>query len=194
MSESENTPVRSDLSDNELISLIRNGSEKAFNLLILRYTGTVSLLSKKYFSSSLTEDDWFQEGMIGLLDAVRTFDSDGKAAFSTYACVCIRNRLNSSLKKANNSGNTPLNGSISFHDDFVPAAISPEEDYIKNENYRFFTASFLSRLSKTEQQVIRYYLVGFSYSETAKNLGISEKSVDNALCRAKAKLKKAFKE
>ena len=193
MSETENTAVHPDLSDNELISLIRNGSEKALNLLILRYTGTVSLLSNKYFSASLTVDDWFQEGMIGLLGAIRTFNSGEKAAFSTYACVCIRNRLNSVLKKVNSSKNSLLNGSLAYHDDFVPSVDSPEDDYIENEDYRFFTTSFLNKLSKTEQKVIRYYLAGFSYSETAKNLGISEKSVDNALCRAKSKLKKAFK-
>lgn len=193
MSETENISVNPDLSDDELISLIRNGSEKAFNRLILKYTGTVSLLSKKYFSSSLTDDDWFQEGMIGLLNAVRTHDREASASFSTYACVCIRNRMNSALKKAQNAANAPLNGSLEYHDDFVPTVISPEDNYIENENYRFFTTSFLNKLSETEQKVIRYYLSGFSYKETAKKLGISEKSVDNALCRAKSKLKKAFK-
>lgn len=180
------------LSDNELISLIRNGDEKAFNLLIIRHRSTVSILAKKYFSSSLTDDDWLQEGMIGLIYAVRTFNSEKNVSFPTYACVCIKNRLNSALKKANNSGNTPLNSSLAYNDDIVPATVSTEDDYINNENNHFLTTSFIKKLSKTEQDVIRCYLSGFSYCETAKKLGITEKSVDNALCRAKSKLKKSF--
>lgn len=191
MSETENSPVTNEYTDNELITLIRKGSDKAFNLLIFRYTGMVSLLSKKYFSPSLTADDWFQEGMIGFLDAVRTYDSDGGASFATYATVCIRNRLNSSLRKVKHSADESPSDVISINDDMIPMD-SPENDYIENENYRLFTESAFKQLSETEQKVIGYYLAGFSYVETAEILGISEKSVDNALCRAKSKLKKVF--
>lgn len=194
MTEKKNIHGDAALSDNELISLIRIGDEKAFNLLIARHKNTVSLLAKKYFSSSLTDDDWFQEGMIGLIYAVRTFDCKKNASFSTYACVCIKNRLNSTLKKANNSGNTPLNSSLAYNDDIVPAALSTEDNYINNESNLFFTADFINKLSKTEQAVIKCYLSGFSYCETAEKLGITEKAVDNALYRAKSKLKKSVSE
>lgn len=40
----------------------------------------------------LTYDDLFQEGSIGLLKAIRTFNSD-KGAFSTYAIICIKNEI-----------------------------------------------------------------------------------------------------
>lgn len=191
MSEAENSPVTNEYTDVELINLTRQGSDKAFNMLIFRYTGMVSLLSKKYFSPSLTPDDWFQEGMIGFLDAVRTYDSNGSASFATYATVCIRNRLNSSLRKVRNSANETPSDVVPLKENILPVD-SPENDYIENENYRLFTESAFKLLSDTEQKVIGYYLAGFSYAETAEKLGISEKSVDNALCRAKAKLKKEF--
>ena len=152
----------------------------------------VSLLSKKYFSPSLTADDWFQEGMIGFLDAVRTFSIDGGASFATYATVCVRNRLNSSLKKAMNSSAAQATDQIELQHDIIPSVDSPEDSYIENENYRIFTQSAFSLLSETEQKAIGYYLAGFSYTETAKILGISEKSVDNALCRAKGKIRKSL--
>ena len=187
-----NTPVSNEYSDNELINLVRKGSDSAFNQLIFRYTGMVSLLSKKYFSPSLTADDWFQEGMIGFLDAVRTFSIDGGASFATYATVCVRNRLNSSLKKAMNSSAAQATDQIELQHDIIPSVDSPEDSYIENENYRIFTQSAFSLLSETEQKAIGYYLAGFSYTETAKILGISEKSVDNALCRAKGKIRKSL--
>lgn len=193
MSETDNKEAVGTLTDEELIDLIRTGSGKAFDILILRYRQTVSYLAGKYFSDSLTQDDWFQEGMIGLLYAVHTYAGTAGAEFSTYAAVCIRNRLVSCLKKATNSKNAPLNSSLSYDDVIIPPVHSPEDDYIENERYRFFTQSFFKQLSETEHKVMQCYLAGFSYAETAEKLGITEKSVDNAICRAKSKLKKAFK-
>lgn len=180
------------LSNEELVLLIKNGSDKAFDELGARFRKTVVALSKNYFADALTDEDWFQEGMIGFLLAVRTFRAEKGVAFSTYASVCISNRLRSVCKKALGSTNAPLNESLALEDFLVPHVSSTEEDYIENESYRFFTEKYFSVLSKTEKMVIGYYVAGFSYQEIAKKLNISEKSVDNALCRAKAKIRKAF--
>lgn len=192
MSDKEKISNFTAFSDEELVSFIRNGSEKAFDELAGRFRKTVSALSMNYYSESLTGDDWFQEGMIGFILAVRTFDESKATAFSTYASVCISNKLRSAWKRANSSGNAPLNDSLILDDTCVPPEKSPEENYIESESYRFFAESLLNNLSETEKKVMTCYLSGFSYSETASKLGMSEKSVDNALCRAKAKLKKAF--
>ena len=188
----DNIPI-SQYTDEELIGLIRSGSDRAFNELISRYTDTVQALSHSYFSGSLTKDDWFQEGMIGFLFAVHSYKPGNNASFASYASVCVKNQLNSSWRKANNSKNAPLNDYLAYNEGYVPSVSSPEEDYIENERYRYFTENYINNLSVAEQKVISCYLAGFSYSEIAKKLNLTEKSVDNALCRAKAKLKKAFK-
>lgn len=180
-------------SDEELISFIRSGSEKAFDELAGRYIKTASFLARSYHSEALTHDDWLQEGLIGFILAVRTFDAKKEASFSTYASVCISNKLRSAWKKANNAYNAPLNDSLTFDDAFIPPAQSTEENYIESETSGLFTDILLQKLSETEKKVISYYIAGFSYSETAKKLGMTEKAVDNALCRAKTKLRKALK-
>lgn len=193
MSDKEKISNFTVFSDEELISLIRNGSGKAFDELADRFRKTVSSLARNYYSESLTQEDWFQEGMIGFILAVRTFDETKDVAFSTYASVCISNKLRSAWKKANSSSNAPLNDSIILDDSCIPPEKSPEENYIESESYRFFTENFFNELSETEKKVITCYLAGFSYSETANTLDMTEKAVDNALCRAKTKLKKAVK-
>lgn len=182
----------SDKTDDALVADVREGDEKAFNELIHRYTPTVSSLSHSYFSDALTPDDWFQEGMLGLFFAVFSFREDSGATFASFASVCVRNRLNSAWKNANSKKNEPLNRSLSLDDSHVPAVSSAEEAYIESEQSRFLTEDFLQELSPAEQRVFRCYLSGYSYAETADKLDISEKAVDNALCRVKAKLKKAF--
>ena len=49
-------------------------------------------------------------------------------------------------------------------------------------------------LSKFELTVFLQYIEGFTYSKIAKNLGKSEKSIDNALQRIKKKIEKYFEE
>ncbi len=38
-------------------------------------------------------EDLIQEGMFGLIQAIREYDADKAASFHTYAEICIRNRL-----------------------------------------------------------------------------------------------------
>lgn len=38
-------------------------------------------------------DDYLQTGMMGLMNAAKTFDQQKGAKFSTYACTCIKNKI-----------------------------------------------------------------------------------------------------
>lgn len=192
MEKSKNCADFSEMSDEKLVVLIRSGQNKAFDELATRFSRTVSFLAKNFFADSLTREDWFQEGMIGFLLAVRSFSEGRNCSFATYASVCITNRLRSVCKKASGAANSPLNNSLSLDDSVVPPAVSTEDDYIENEEYRFFIEKYVSLLSETEKKVVDYYIAGFSYQEISEKLRMTEKSVDNALFRAKSKLKKAF--
>lgn len=191
MEESAKVHEKGEKADGELLKGAKTGNQRALNELMCRYSLTVRKISDRYYNDHLTGDDWFQEGMIGLLYAVRTYREE-QGSFGAYGAVCVRNRLNTVWKRANSPGNEPLKNYISYEDANVPAKESPEEEYIEKERYRFFTESFLEQLSETERKVICCYLAGFSYKETALKLHMTEKSVDNALCRAKSKLKKTF--
>ena len=182
-----------ELSDNELISLVRAGNNNAVDTLLVRYKTMVSYFADRFFSDSLTYDDWFQEGMIGLLVAVRTYNPASDASFATYSSVCVKNRLITCYKKSNNIKNLPLNSAVPYEQAADLTVDSSEDNYIAEENYRFFKSLMNEQLSDTEQQVMRLYIAGFSYAEIAQQLSITTKAVDNAVCRAKNKLKKAIK-
>ena len=57
------------------------------------------------------------------------------------------------------------------------------------EAYSSMLHSIETRLSRREKQVLALFLDGNSYSAIAKRLNVSEKAVDNALQRVRAKLK-----
>ncbi len=190
MADAPESGIYSDLSDDELVLLIRTGNSDAANTLLLRYSGRVAYMANSYFFDSLTYDDWYQEGMIGLLHAVRTYNTDDGVSFGTYASVCIKNRLIACLKKLTSSKNLPLNSAVSL--EAVPdiTVRSSEDAYISNEDYRNFEQILIKHLSAKEQKVMILYLAGYSYAEIATELNSTVKAVDNAVCRAKNKLKK----
>ena len=57
------------------------------------------------------------------------------------------------------------------------------------DSYTQTMQSIDTRLSALEKQVLALFLDGNSYSAIAKRLNVSEKAVDNALQRVRAKLK-----
>jgi len=81
------------------IDLIRkykeNGDIHALNLLVRSNEKLVISMARKIKSSNneVELDDLIQEGFIGMMDAVRKFDSDRGANFATFASYSIRNRI-----------------------------------------------------------------------------------------------------
>ena len=63
------------------------------------------------------------------------------------------------------------------------------ETLLKKEWRENFWKTVYSKLSKTERTVVEMYVSGKSYAEIAAALGKDAKTVDNALTRARRKLK-----
>ena len=188
-----------DLSDDELQALSVSGNAEAEELLIKRYTRLVKALTRPFFLVGADSEDLIQEGMVGLLQAIRTYDPSGGASFKTYSQLCIRRRLISAVRTS--SKNVSLDDCLSLEsplfDETQPemaygACIEsprrPEELVIDKENTQKLFQSVFLVLSKFEQRVFRHYLSGMSYREIAAVTGKSEKAVDNAVQRIRRKV------
>jgi RNA polymerase sporulation-specific sigma factor len=57
----------------------------------------VKWLIKNYRLNSNEREDLIQEGMIGLFSAINTYDKSRRIKISTYAQVCIKNRITNAL-------------------------------------------------------------------------------------------------
>ena len=84
-----------------LVKLASSGDNEALSLLVSKMIPDVRREASKFSGAvGVDSDDLFQEGMIGLLSAARSYKTDCGASFRTYASVCIRNRIISAVKKA----------------------------------------------------------------------------------------------
>ena len=126
-------------------------------------------------------EDLAQEGLIGLLNAVRSFDFCGTAAFRTYSRTCIVNSIRSAMRRVSRPGAVPVRAVL---------PIDPQDIVVGREEAARLLAFVDKHLSAREQQVLRLYLSGDSYAAVAEKLGLSDsKAVDNALQRIRKKLK-----
>ena len=194
-----------DMSDEDLIILIKSGNKCALEFLIEKYRELVNMKVSKYFMIGAEKDDIIQEGMIGLFKAVRDYQAGKDAAFRTFADLCISRQLYSAIKKSNRLKNQPLNSYISIYSDEFNDAdelagdrtvissgsdniANPEAIVIDRESAVDMQNQMFDKLSKMEREVLKRYLDGMTYQEIATDMEKSPKSIDNALQRIKGKI------
>ena len=142
--------------------------------------------------SGLDPDDLIQEGLIGLFSALKTYDEDRGTLFTSYARSCIDNRITSAWRQAARKKNIPLNEYLPLDEGEYETGepmSSPEELAIAAEGYEMLTRRIEQMLSQFERNVLNLHMEGYDYKSVAIQLGTTVKSVDNALQRARNKLK-----
>ena len=77
------------LSDEELVTLARDGDADAEEYLIQKYKDTARNRSRLYFMVGGDREDIVQEGMIGIFKAIRSYDPEKQASFRTFVELCI---------------------------------------------------------------------------------------------------------
>ena len=186
-------------SDNSLQAMAAAGDRGAEEALSERYMRLVRICARPPFLAGGSSEDLIQEGMIGLLSAIRSFDPESGSSFHTFAEICIRTRLLSAVKSASRKKHLPLNDGLSLEQlsedpgsqlSATPEVFrhDPENLVLARESKEELYAVFSRCLSKMENRVLTCYLDGLSYREIAGILNKDEKAVDNAVQRIRRKL------
>ena len=185
--------------DGELCLLAAAGNRLAEETLVTRYNRLVRTCARPFFLAGGDSEDLTQEGMVGLITAVREYDAGKEASFRTFAEICIRSRLYSVLRAAARDKQQPLNQSLSLDDshfDSNPltsgtnnlAQRNPEDFLIDREHTAALLSGFRKQLSEFEAKILGFYLDGLSCREIAKAVNKPPKSVDNAVQRIRRKV------
>ena len=186
-------------SDEELCLLAASGNRLAEEALVTRYNRLVRTCARPFFLAGGDSEDLTQEGMVGLITAVREYDAGKEASFRTFAEICIRSRLYSVLRASARDKQQPLNQSLSLDDshfDSNPltsgtsnlAQRNPEDFLIDREHTAALLSGVRKQLSEFEAKILGFYLDGLSCRESAKAVGKPPKSVDNAVQRIRRKV------
>ena len=192
------------VTDEELILRLRDGEKTVTDYIMEKYKHLVRNKAGSMYILGADRDDLIQEGMIGLFKAIRDYDSGRDASFYTFAELCISRQMYSAIQAADRKKHIPLNSYISLYGDgkeeeeeengilsiMADEEQNPERLLIDREEVQNLEKSIDRELSFFEKQVLDLHLTGMSYNEIAKVLGRDEKSTDNALQRARTKIRK----
>ena len=190
--------------EEELLLKIKNGDEKALEELINNYKEIVNMKIGKYFIVGAEKEDIFQEGMIGLYKAIKSYDPSKQNSFKTFANLCIERQLRPAIKTSNRHKHLPLNSYLSLNnnayddennvsliDIFNSKTIEDPLDTItKKEYYKLVEDKIEATLSDFEKEVLNSYAKGESYVKIAEKLNAPVKSIDNAIQRIRKKAAK----
>lgn len=131
-------------------------------------------------------DDLLQEGLLGMLSAIGSYD-ENRGSVRTYALTCARNRMLSTVKQ-----NSLLGGDVDRTDELEDKSADAQSEFEQRERFLELYSAMERCLTKAERDVLTCYMMGCSYAEIAKRLAVSVKSVDNAMQRARRKLRREF--
>ena len=165
-----------------------------------KYSRLVRKEIRFLFIMGADSDDLLQEGMIGLVKAIRGYVPENNASFSTFATVCVRRQIRTAITSYNRKKHSPLNTYVSFYSgedegaDMIDIMCesdidNPEKIVLAEEKRNEIYKDIEEKLSDMEKDILRLYLRGLSYSDISMETGKNEKAVNNALTRIRLKLK-----
>ncbi|MGN0601969.1 MAG: sigma-70 family RNA polymerase sigma factor [Oscillospiraceae bacterium] len=178
----------SELSDEELAVKAKK-DKRAIAELLSRYICTIEARARNFAMSF--SDDLAQEGFIGFLKAVESYDENRNVKFSTYANVCIRNKMISAFDKQKDIAKGKVEDT--FSEEMDDPAVIPENILVEKERLNEIYDKIISALSEQEWRVFQLFLTGLAYNQIALELNCSPKTVDNAMQRVRRKLKSVLR-
>ena len=198
------------MTDEELIDSLREGEAPIMDYICNKYKNLVRREAKSMFILGADTEDLIQEGMIGLFKAVRDYDSGRDASFFTFAQLCISRQMYTAVQASKRKKHLPLNTYVSLDSQEDSGEqkgqeqplvelladrtkLNPEELVLDKERVDYLERVMEKELSEFEKQVLDLYRTGMNYSQIARVLGRDEKATDNALSRAKQKIRGLLK-
>lgn len=143
----------------------------------------VDIIYRKHFlTSGASEQDLKQEGMIGLLNAARTFKDDKGAKFETYASTVIYHRMIDIVRKEKAEHKDLV---TSIQDNDARVNITPEQIFWGKERSSEIEKVLKKQCNDIELAIYKSHYLGRSYSEIAFTFDITKKKIDNTIQKVK---------
>ncbi|MDX8336627.1 sigma-70 family RNA polymerase sigma factor [Candidatus Cetobacterium colombiensis] len=185
--------------DEKDVILAKNGDSEAIEKVFLKYKNVILKNSRTLYIKGGDVDDLLQEGYIGLMKAIKSFDETKDVCFSTFANLCIKRQIITAVKSSNSNKNEKLNTSLigdkdTNLDDLIQYSkpsvsyYSPEDLVLGKELLQLLKGFLDKNLTPLEKKVFTYICKQYKYTEIAKILEEEPKKIDNTIQRVRKKI------
>ena len=177
----------------ELIRKAKKGNEKAIETLIERYLNTIRKINNKWGGT----DDGFQEGILGIYQAIKTFDESYNTKFMTHLYFHIESKIRKFIDKERYRVPQYVIEGIKkgelerLHFSGIEN-LEIEDSNINNENLenKVLIEKLLNCCTKQEKEVLNLlFFEGYSGQAVAEKLRISRQWVHTIKHRAFEKIR-----
>lgn len=189
--------------DYELLYLIAENDEKAYNDIYSKYDNLIKMEAKRYYKKckylGISFEDIYQAGLYGFSLAISNFSEREGVLFYTYANTFINREIQTLIRNSGRQKHNILSDGISLNKeidedgntlvnllDSGSSTLNQYEDYLINKKILEFKYS----LSDLYSMIFELRLNNFSNKEISLLLDIKYKTVDNAVRSIKDKFKK----
>lgn len=194
------------------VALAKDGDGDAFEFLLNLVEPDIKKIHTQYrwWVRGCDGDDIKSECAIMLMKAIEKFDYRPNTTFRYFAFIFFRRRVISLMDESRRQKHRMLNDASSidslFYDEdgnecdrhdkisLLEGEVSVAKKVEDQQYADFIKSAFFSHLTKMEKDVFELYLENMSYDEISESLGIENKSVDNAIQRAKKKAERVKEE
>lgn len=197
------------MTDEQLIRELKKGDTAVTDYIMDKYKFMVRKKARAMYLFGGETEDLIQEGMIGLIKAVRDYDPSAGNSFSSFAQLCVSRQMYSAIEASKRKKHIPLNSYVSLYEESqvrrdgkkLPLidTIGTEKEsdpaalYFSREYTEIFIEQLKERLSPLENHVLYLHLTGADYRKIAEILEKPPKSIDNAIQRIRNKAEKMIR-
>ncbi len=167
------------LNDYEIIYLIKDGNELAYEIMFKKYECFIYKKIRDYGISNLYVDEYLQEGLITLNKAIFKFDDSFNKSFMRFFELLLERHFINMLKR----------NKITYEE--LNENLFEANDNVLEETVVYYQSkmNFSKFKSKIEQIVYKeYYLENWSIEHISEKYGIETPCIYNAIRRIKKKL------
>lgn len=192
--------------EGKMISLNESGDTLARNTLIEHNLRLVVYIAKRFDNTGIDMEELISVGTLGLIKAVKSYNSDKKIKLATYASRCIENEILMFLRKMvktryEMSLDEPLNVDWEGNKLLLSDILGTDSDQVykdmESNNEKSTLKELFSKLNKRDRNIIcmRYGLYGSeerTQKEIADMMNISQSYISRLEKKIVDKLREEF--
>ncbi len=177
--------------DYELLYLIEENDEVAYNVMILKYKPIIYKFAKIY-SDYIKNNGYFCSydelvnlGIEALIDAIKSYDEERKVLFYSFFLVCLKHKYNLFMRSIFTNKNKLLTFyqelDFEIRDDIV---VDPFE-YVSCKDFEKLFMEYIYKLEFIDGCILMLRYNNFKYHEIVKLLDVSMAKISRVVNRAK---------
>ena len=176
-----------DYNDFELLYMIEENSSEALDIMINKYSSLIYSRIKKFKIKENYIDDYYQEGLLVLYQAIHKYDLESPMSFTNFFDLLLQRKFIDLLRK----NKKYFEENIIKEDVDIVVTYEPVNELIFEEQISLL----INKLSKLEKEIfLLKYKENMKAREISKHLNIDLKKVYSAHDRIKLKAIKLIKD